>query len=104
MLSDVLLLKDLTDHERLLFQTEMTGRRKDTTVGVLLCLFLGGLGAHRFYLGQMGLGVLYILFCWTLIPPFLALVECFLMSGRISRHNTAVGVEIVTQLKAIRTS
>ena len=58
MLSDALLLKALTDHERLLFQTEMNWRWKDATIGVLLSLFLGGFGAHRFYLGQAGLGVL----------------------------------------------
>ena len=42
MTSDVELMKDLTDSERLLLQTELAGRRKDGTVGVLLSFFLGG--------------------------------------------------------------
>lgn len=41
----------------------------------LLALFLGGLGAHRFYLGQTFLGLMYILFCWTFIPAIVAFVE-----------------------------
>jgi len=36
---------------------------------------LGGLGAHKFYLGQAGWGVLYLLFCWTFIPSFIAFIE-----------------------------
>ncbi len=40
----------------------------------LLALFLGGLGIHRFYLGQWW-GIFYLLFIWTFIPPIIALVE-----------------------------
>jgi hypothetical protein len=41
----------------------------------LLALFLGGFGVHKFYLGRGGQGVVYLLFCWTLIPSVIALVE-----------------------------
>ena len=34
---------------------------KSKTTAILLCFFLGGLGVHQFYLGKMGLGVLYLL-------------------------------------------
>jgi hypothetical protein len=33
---------------------------KNQIVALILCIFLGLLGAHRFYLGYTGLGVLYI--------------------------------------------
>lgn len=43
-------------------------------VAALLAFFLGGLGIHRFYLGQWW-GLLYLLFCWTFIPGLIAFVE-----------------------------
>lgn len=47
---------------------------KSKTTATVLCFFLGGFGIHRFYLGQTGLGVLYLVFCWTLIPGLIALI------------------------------
>lgn len=41
----------------------------------LLALFLGGFGVHKFYSGKTGMGILYIVFCWTAIPSFVAWVE-----------------------------
>lgn len=44
----------------------------------LFAFFLGGFGAHKFYLGKVGLGFLYLLFCWTLIPCIVAFIEAIL--------------------------
>jgi len=52
---------------------------KNKGVAILLCFFLGGLGAHKFYLGQIGLGVLYLLFFWTFIPAIIAFFEFFMI-------------------------
>lgn len=52
--------------------------RKNRVTAALLAFFLGGLGAHKFYLGDTGLGILYILFCWTLIPGLIAFVEAII--------------------------
>ncbi len=41
----------------------------------LLALFLGGVGAHRFYLGQPKVGLAMLLFCWTLIPSMIGVVD-----------------------------
>lgn len=48
---------------------------KSKLVAGLLAIFLGGLGAHKFYLGKPIQGLLYLLFCWTFIPGFIAFVE-----------------------------
>ena len=34
---------------------------KNRTVDLLLCIFLGGLGVHRFYVGKIGTGILWLL-------------------------------------------
>ena len=36
---------------------------KSKTTALLLCIFLGGLGAHHFYVGKVGMGILYIFTC-----------------------------------------
>jgi TM2 domain-containing membrane protein YozV len=52
---------------------------RSRTVAILLALFLGGLGVHRFYLGRPGSGILYLLFFWTLIPAVIALIEVIIL-------------------------
>lgn len=59
---------------------------KDTTTGTLLSLFLGGFGAHRFYLGDKW-GILYLLFIWTLVPSVLGIFESFFMPERVRAYN-----------------
>lgn len=48
---------------------------KNKIVAGILALLLGGIGVHKFYLGQIGMGVLCILFCWTGIPALIAFIE-----------------------------
>jgi TM2 domain-containing membrane protein YozV len=44
-------------------------------VAALLAIFLGGFGIHKFYLGKIGQGILYLLFCWTFIPALVGFFE-----------------------------
>jgi TM2 domain-containing membrane protein YozV len=67
---------------------------KSKSTAAILAFFLGGLGVHRFYLNQTGLGFLYLLFCWTLIPSIIAFVDflIFLTMGEGSfnkKYNNA---------------
>ena len=48
---------------------------KDRTVAGILAILLGGLGVHKFYLGQTGMGLLYLCFSWTFIPAIIGFVE-----------------------------
>lgn len=48
---------------------------KDRTTAGILALLLGGIGAHKFYLGETGMGIIYLCFSWTLIPAIVAFIE-----------------------------
>lgn len=54
---------------------------KNRTTAALLALFFGGIGVHKFYLGQSGSGIIYLLFCWTLIPALVAFIEALVLFG-----------------------
>lgn len=61
---------------------------KSKTTAAILALFLGGIGVHRFYLNQTGLGLMYLLFCWTLIPLFVSLIDfIWLLTMNENRFN-----------------
>ena len=73
--------------------------RKSAGVAYLLCIFLGGFGAHRFYLGrtasgvgQLALGLLgWITFFITWIPLGIWLIiDLFLIPGIITETNMAI--------------
>lgn len=48
---------------------------KSKIVAGILALLLGGIGVHKFYLGQTTKGIVYLLLCWTYIPGILAFIE-----------------------------
>jgi len=48
---------------------------ENRTAAGIFALILGGVGIHKFYLGQVAAGVLYVLFCWTFIPALIGFVE-----------------------------
>ncbi|MCD8266486.1 MAG: NINE protein [Prevotellaceae bacterium] len=52
--------------------------KKSKLAAALFALFLGGFGAHKFYLGQIGKGIIYLVFCWTGIPSIIAFIEFIL--------------------------
>jgi TM2 domain-containing membrane protein YozV len=62
---------------------------KSRLVAVLLCFFLGWVGAHRFYVGKIGTGVLMVLTLggvglWTLAD--LVMVSCGVFRDKQGRR------------------
>ncbi|GAB3689827.1 hypothetical protein GCM10028857_25660 [Salinarchaeum chitinilyticum] len=48
---------------------------KDRTTAGILAILLGGIGAHKFYLNETGMGILYLCFSWTGIPIIIGIIE-----------------------------
>ncbi len=55
--------------------TSVASAGKDRVTAALLAILLGSFGAHRFYLGHVGLGFLYLIFFWTWIPGIVGVIE-----------------------------
>ena len=50
-------------------------KKVNKLIYILLALFLGGFGVHKFIEGKVLQGILYFLFCWTTIPFFLTIFD-----------------------------
>lgn len=53
----------------------MKNKQLSRTSALLLCLFLGGLGIHRFYVGKTGSGAVMLLL--TILSPLTLFVSLF---------------------------
>ncbi len=53
----------------------------------LLALFLGWLGIHKFYSGRIGMGILYILVCWTYVPAVISFIEFLIALTKKADEN-----------------
>jgi len=68
--------------EKLLNSNSLSSSQQDWLVALLLCFFIGIIGAHRFYVGKIGTGVLMVftlggLGIWTFIDLILIIVGKF---------------------------
>jgi len=80
------------------------GRTKSAGTGVALALLLGMLGVHKFWLGQNGAGIGYLL-CgtigWALIvPPIIVAIICIIEACNMgSTIKTTTPAKVVSWFK-----
>lgn len=80
------LRNQLTNEELLVVNSEVERLQKNTAVAFLLCIFLGTLGAHRYYMGRTGSAVAMTLITvltfgvGTIVTGIWTLVDLFLIS------------------------
>lgn len=62
---------------------------KDKGFTIVLAIFLGGIGMHKFYIGKNTQGIFYLLFCWTFIPVIISFFEVirYLIFSEEQWHN-----------------
>ena len=66
---------------------------KNWLATLLLCLFLGGIGVHRFYVGKVGTGILQLITLggcgiWTLIDLIMIITGSFTDKNGNKINNT----------------
>ena len=54
--------------------------KRSRTVAIILAFFLGGLGIHKFYLRQVGWGILYLVLCWSYLSLVASIVDIIILA------------------------
>lgn len=81
-----------------LVETRLANEKKSTGTAYLLWLFLGSVGAHRFYLGSTGIGITQLILIWlgallsvvmigipmVIVGLIWVLVDVFLIPGLVA--------------------
>lgn len=105
-------LYELTYHENIALTQDLKGATKSPIVGVILALFLGGTGAHRFYLEDYLVGGIFLALSgvlWFLVDmPYLIaiinIIEVGFMPTRVKAWNKELTLSITKKIICERTA
>lgn len=95
-MEQAMLVQNLTDQQKMLFQSQYSSEKKDPTTVLVLSVLFGTLGVDRFMLGDTGMGLLK-LFTGGLCG-ILWLIDLFTTKGRADEYNRRKAQEIVNTI------
>ena len=87
----------MTDQQKMLFLSQYNGEKKDRTIALVLSIVAGPLGVDRFYVGDIGMGILKLLtggLCGVLF-----IIDWFLIMGCADDYNRAKAYEIAMTIR-----
>jgi TM2 domain-containing membrane protein YozV len=114
-----LIAKDLSPDEKVAFQSQYTVRKKSVAIGVLLActgIFCGLPGLHKFYIGEIKTGIIYLVgtvvsviltialigFLGLIIFWVLCVVDAFNMGPAIACCNEKIAREIKAEIEFMK--
>lgn len=86
----------MSPQELLILQSELDKKGKSKTPAWLLWLFTGGIGGHRYYMGDIGYAVAMTLTLGGL--GIWSLIDAFLINGVIDKKNEEVERDVMVKL------
>lgn len=97
-LTNMNLKGSLSEKELGIVASEFEKRKKSQSVAWVLWLFTGGIGGHRFYLGDTGYAICMLLFNWATFGVW-SLIDAFFINKNIRKKNEEIEMEIIRQVK-----
>ncbi|MCH5584756.1 TM2 domain-containing protein [Shimazuella sp. AN120528] len=102
MNNNLLLKKDLTAEELAMVQSEVNRKAKSKGIAYALWWFTGLIGGHRYYAGDIGIGIGMTLTgggfgIWTLI-------DAFFIGKRIEEKNEELEYQVIQQVLSFHKS
>ncbi|WP_316569304.1 TM2 domain-containing protein [Neobacillus sp. YIM B06451] len=96
MNNNLLLKRDLSSEQLVMVQSEMNKKAKSKGIAYALWFFLGGIGGHRYYAGDIGMGIGMTLTLGGL--GLWALIDVFLIGNRIEKKNEELEYQLIQQV------
>lgn len=90
--------KDLTTEQLLVVSSELENKRKNKTPAWLLWVFTGGVGGHRYYMGDIGYAVAMTLCNWMTLGLW-GLIDAFFINKRLKIKNQEIESKIIEDVK-----
>lgn len=89
--------KDLSPEQRMLFNSQLSSSLKDRNTVLILSVILGAWGVDRFYVGDMGMGLLKLFTFGGC--GILWLIDIFMIRGRADQYNRNKAHEILSGVR-----
>lgn len=93
----MMMTKDLTDQQKVLFDSQFSSTKKDRGLILVLSVLLGYWGVDRFILGDFGLGILKLLTFG--LCGILWIIDIFRIQGAVDDYNRKKAQEILMNIK-----
>ena len=92
-----MMAKSLTPEQRMLFNSQLAAASKDRNTALILSVLLGWWGVDRFFLGDIGLGLLKLFTAG--LCGIMWLVDLFIIRGRADELNRFKAQEILDSIR-----
>lgn len=97
MIEQQMMAKDLSPEQRMLFNSQLSSSLKDRNTVLILSVILGAWGVDRFYVGDMGMGLLKLFTFGGC--GILWLIDIFMIRGRADQYNRNKAHEILSGVR-----
>lgn len=97
-MSNIAAKQGLSAQELSMVQSEMMNKQKSKGIAYALWFFLGGFGGHRYYAGDIGMGIAMTLTLGGL--GVWALIDVFFIGKAIENKNEKLEREIIGNIKS----
>lgn len=108
MYNNQYLRSQLTNEERLVVNSEIERQKKSPAAAYPLCLFLGTIGAHRYYFGKTGSAVtmtlitIFTLGFGAIFMAIWAFIDLFLISGWLKEDQDRIENTVAQEILSHR--
>ncbi|QHJ70154.1 TM2 domain-containing protein [Planococcus halotolerans] len=96
-MTNIAVKQGLSTQELTMVQSEMMNKQKSKGIAYALWFFLGGLGGHRYYAGDVGIGIAMTLTLGGL--GIWAFIDVFFIGKAIESKNEKIERDIISNVK-----